>query len=233
MFIPLYDGEPLRNLKAPFVTYGIIAICVTVHLASLGGLLPAVEPLLAAGFGIIPKVVLGGAFLPVDLPQAPTWLTPVTSLFLHGNLAHLAGNMLFLWVFGDNVEDAMGHLRFAVFFLVCGILAAFAHALMNLDSVQPLIGASGSISGIIAAYLLLYPRVRIWGLVLKFVPIAVPAWVALGAWIMVQLFQGLWGGPSAVAWFAHLGGLAAGLGLLPLFVSHGISIRSRWSTGRP
>ena len=231
MFIPLYDGEPLRSLKAPFVTYGIIAICVTVHLASLGGFLPSVEPLLAAGFGIIPKVVLGDAFLPVDLPQAPAWLTPATSLFLHGNLAHLMGNMLFLWVFGDNVEDSMGHLRFAVFFLACGILAAFAHALMNLDSVQPLIGASGAISGIIAAYLLLYPRVRIWGLVLKFVPIALPAWVALGAWIMVQLFQGLWGGPSAMAWFAHLGGLVAGLCLLPLFVSRGISIRSRWFAG--
>ncbi len=232
MFIPLYDGEPMRNLRAPFVTYGIIAICVVVHVASLGGLLPAVEPLLAAGFGIIPKVVLGDAFLPGDIAQAPAWLTPATSLFLHGNLAHLAGNMLFLWVFGDNVEDCMGHLRFAVFFLACGILAAFAHALMNLDSVQPLIGASGAISGIIAAYLLLYPRVRIWGLVLKFVPVAVPAWVALGAWILVQLFQGLWGGPSAVAWFAHLGGLAAGLSLLPLFVSRGISIRSRWIASR-
>ena len=231
MFIPLYDGVPLRNLSAPFVTYGIIAICVTVHLASLGGFLPAVEPLLAAGFGIIPKVVLGDAFLPVDLAQAPTWLTPATSLFLHGNWAHLASNMLFLWVFGDNVEDSMGHLRFAVFFLACGVLAAFAHALMNLDSVQPLIGASGAISGIIAAYLLLHPRVRIWGLVLKFVPVAVPAWVALGAWILVQLFQALWGGASAVAWFAHLGGLVAGLCLLPLFARPDMSVRSRWFSG--
>ncbi len=231
MFIPLYDGEPLRNLKAPYVTHAIIAACVTVHLASLAGVLPAIEPLLAAGFGIIPQVVLGNAYLPADVPQAPAWLTPATSLFLHGNVAHLAGNMLFLWVFGDNVEDSMGHLRFAVFFLACGILAAFAHALMNIDSVQPLIGASGAISGIIAAYLLLYPRVRIWGLVFKFLPIAVPAWIALGAWIFVQLFQGLWGDASTVAWFAHLGGLLAGVALAPLFISRGVSIRSRWSGG--
>jgi membrane associated rhomboid family serine protease len=228
MFIPLHDGVAMRHLAQPLVTFGIIGLCIVLWLASLGGVLPPVEPLLAAGFGIIPKVVLGDAFLPEDLAQAPTWITPVTSLFLHGNWAHLAGNMLFLWVFGDNVEDSMGHLRFIVFFVACGVMAAFAHALMNVDSIQPLIGASGAISGVIAAYLLLHPHVRIWGLVLKVLPIAVPAWAAIGAWIAVQIFQGFWGTESGVAWFAHLGGLLAGLALTPFFVRPGISIRERW-----
>jgi membrane associated rhomboid family serine protease len=96
VFFPLHDGVPLRSVKAPFVGWGIIALCGALHLASVGGLLPPVEPLLAAGFGIIPKVVLGDAFLPSDLVQAPPWLSPVTSLFLHGGFAHLIGNMLFL-----------------------------------------------------------------------------------------------------------------------------------------
>ncbi len=229
MFIPLHDGVPLRNVKAPCVGWGIIALCSTLHLASVGGLLPPVEPLLAAGFGIIPKVVLGDAFLPSELIQAPPWLSPVTSLFLHGGFAHLIGNMLFVWVFGDNVEDSMGHVRFMVFFLLCGILAAFAHAAMNPQSIQPLIGASGAISGVVAAYLLLYPKVRIFGLVLKVVPVTVPAWVAIGAWVAFQVMQAFWGGVTAVAWFAHLGGLVAGVVLTPFLVRPGVSIRARWA----
>jgi len=229
VFIPLHDGVPLRNVKAPFVGWGIIALCSALHLASVGGLLPPVEPLLAAGFGIIPKVVLGDAFLPSELIQAPPWLSPVTSLFLHGGFAHLIGNMLFVWVFGDNVEDSMGHVRFMVFFLLCGILAAFAHAAMNPQSIQPLIGASGAISGVVAAYLLLYPKVRIFGLVLKVVPVTVPAWVAIGAWVAFQVMQAFWGGVTAVAWFAHLGGLVAGVVLTPFLVRPGVSIRARWA----
>ena len=229
MFIPLHDGVPLRNVKAPCVGWGIIALCSALHLASVGGLLPPVEPLLAAGFGIIRKVVLGDAFLPSELIQAPPWLSPVTSLFLHGGFAHLIGNMLFVWVFGDNVEDSMGHVRFMVFFLLCGILAAFAHAAMNPQSIQPLIGASGAISGVVAAYLLLYPKVRIFGLVLKVVPVTVPAWVAIGAWVAFQVMQAFWGGVTAVAWFAHLGGLVAGVVLTPFLVRPGVSIRARWA----
>jgi membrane associated rhomboid family serine protease len=229
MFLPLYDGVPMRNLASPVVTWAIIGLCVIIHAAAFTGVLPPVEPLLAAGFGIIPKVVLGDAYLPEDIVQAPGWLTPLTSLFLHGNLMHLAGNMLFLWVFGDNVEDSMGHWRFLAFFLVCGVMAAFGHALTYPDSVQPLIGASGAISGIIAAYLLLHPRVRVWGLVFKYLPLAVPAWVAIGAWIAVQVLQGLFGGESAIAWFAHLGGLAAGVTLAPFFIRRDISIRQRWA----
>ncbi len=218
MFIPLHDGEPLRHVRAAFVVYGIIALCTLLFAASEAGLLPRTDPYLAAGFGIIPKVVLGDAFLPLDLPQAPWWLTPATSLFLHGGWVHLLGNMLFLWVFADNVEDLMGHWRFALFFLLCGVCASLAHAFVNAGSTQPLIGASGAVSGVIAAYLLLFPRVQVWGLVLKYVPVRVPAFVAIGGWILFQLWQALFGGNATIGWFAHLGGVAAGLALTPFFL---------------
>ena len=229
MFIPLYDGVPLRHIRAPMVTYLIIAVCVALQAGSLIGVIPPVEPLLAAGFGIIPMVVLGQAYLPADIAQVPAWVSPVTSLFLHAGLAHLAGNMLFLWVFGDNVEDYMGSIRFAVFYLACGIAACLAHMAVNSGSTQPLIGASGAISGVIAAYVLLHPRVTIWGLVLKYVPLPLPAWVAIGGWIGVQVFQAVFGSASAVAWFAHLGGLLAGLGLTPVLLRRGQTVKARWA----
>lgn len=233
MFIPLHDGEPLRHVSLAAVTYAVIGACIVIFLASQGGLLPPTEPYLAAGFGIIPQVVFGQAYVPPEWPQAPVWLTPVTSLFLHGGWVHLAGNMLFLWVFADNVEDAMGHWRFALFFLLCGVAAALAHAFVNPDSVRPLIGASGAISGVVAAYLLLYPRVQVWGLVLKYVPVRVPAWVAIGAWIAFQLGQAVFGSHEQIAWTAHVGGIIAGLALTPFFIADGGSIRARWARARP
>lgn len=228
MFIPLHDDAPLRRISAPFICYGVIGICCALFLASQSGLLPTTDPYLSAGFGIIPKVVLGDGYLPREIPQAPWWATPVTSLFLHGGWLHIAGNMLFLWVFGDNVEDCMGHLRFAVFFLLCGVMSALSHAAVNPESIRPLIGASGAISGVVAAYLLLYPKVRVWGLFLKYIPLQAPAWAAIGAWIAFQLFQGFFGQEAGVAWFAHIGGVAAGLMLTPFFVRRDVSIRERW-----
>lgn len=231
MFIPLHDGEPLRHVRAPYVTYGLIALCTALFLGSQLGLLPQTDPYLAAGFGIIPKVVFGGAYVPPELPQAHPLLTPLTSVFLHGGWVHLVGNMLFLWVFGDNVEDMMGHWRFALFFVLCGVASALLHAVVDPDSVRPLIGASGAISGVIAAYLLLFPRVRVWGLVLKYIPVRIPAWLALGGWILVQFVQAFAGLDTAVGWFAHIGGAMAGLALAPLLVRRDISIRNRWVRG--
>jgi membrane associated rhomboid family serine protease len=228
MFMPIHDGLALRRIGAPVVTYAIIVTCVVLHAASFIGLLPAVEPLLAAGFGAIPVVVFGQGVLPGEIAQAPWWLSPVTSLFLHGSWMHLIGNMLFLWVFADNVEDSMGHVRFLLFFLVCGVLAAFAHALTDMSSIRPLIGASGAISGVVAAYVLLFPRVRIWVLVMKYIPLPVPAWAAIGAWVGFQLFQALFATGGAVAWFAHIGGLAAGFLLAPLFLARGVALRAHW-----
>lgn len=228
MFIPLHDGEPLRSVAAPFVCYAIITACIALFLASQVGFLPVTDPYLSAGFGIIPKVVLGDAFLPENIPQAPAWATLGTSLFLHGGWLHIAGNMLFLWVFGDNVEDSMGHLRFMAFYLLCGIVAGLTHAFINPDSIRPLIGASGAISGVVAAYLLLFPRVKVFGLVLKYIPVRIPAFMALGGWIGFQILAGLFGGDAGVAWFAHIGGIAAGLALTPFFLRPGLSVRLRW-----
>jgi membrane associated rhomboid family serine protease len=229
MFIPLYDGVRIRRIRAPVVTYAILASCIGLWLASTAGLLPAVEPLLAAGFGVIPQVVTGAAYLPPSIVQAPSWATPVTSLFLHGGAMHLIGNMLFLWVFADNVEDSMGHVRFILFYLLCGVAAGLLHTWVNIDSTRPLIGASGAISGVIAAYLLLHPRVRIWGLVLKYIPLQAPAWLAIGAWILFQLGQGFFGDQNTVAWFAHIGGVAAGLALTPLLLAPGVGLKDCWN----
>ena len=131
-------------------------------------------------------MLFGTAALPQGLPLVPEPITLVTSLFLHGSFLHLAGNMLFLWVFGDNVEDGMGHARFLVFFLLCGIAACLAHCLMNPLSTAPLIGASGAIAGVVAAYLILYPRVKIWALFFGRLPLQVPAMYAIGFWFLLQ-----------------------------------------------
>lgn len=227
MLVPLHDGVPLRHVRAGFITFALICVMVALHAASALGWLPAVEPALAAGFGAIPVLFGGTVSLPVDMIQAPVWLTPLTSLFLHANWLHLAGNMAFLYVFGDNVEDSFGHVRFVVFFLLCGIAATAAHLLMNSGSTSPLIGASGAISGVIGAYLLLYPHVRIWGLVFKF-PVRLPAWVLLTGWALLQVTQAFVDIGGRVAWFAHVGGLLAGLALTPLFVRRGTSLRDHW-----
>jgi membrane associated rhomboid family serine protease len=233
MFIPLHDSAPIRRIGAPVVSWAVMGLCVAAFAASQAGVLPPVEPYLAAGFGIIPKVLFGEAYLPAGLPQAPAWATPLTSLFLHAGWAHLIGNMLFLWVFADNVEDDFGHARFLLFYLICGVIAALCHAVINPGSGQPLIGASGAISGVIGAYVLLNPRVRIWGLVLKYIPLAVPAWAAIGGWAGFQLMQAFFGSDAAVAWFAHIGGLVAGLALTPLFLPRDVSLVQRWRAQAP
>ena len=217
MFIPLYDGVPLRHLKRPLATRALVGACLAGYLAPLFGLLPVSEPWLYAGFGLIPGVLFGTEALPEGLPFVPEPLTLATSLFLHGSVLHLLGNMLFLWVFGDNVEDATGSARFLLFYLACGIAAGLAHAWFTPDQTKPLIGASGAISGVVAAYLVLYPRVRLWGLFFAGIPLRLPAYLAIGMWIAVQVGAALLGGgDEAVGWFAHVGGLVAGALLIPL-----------------
>jgi membrane associated rhomboid family serine protease len=227
MFMPLHDGIPMRFLRQPTVTYALIIFCVLVY----GWL--ALDPsqvrgeAIAAGFGMIPSVLFGQAVLSPELARIPASLSVITSIFLHASVMHLVGNMLFLWVFGDNVEDAMGHLRFMLFFLICGMAGALAHAFVNPDSQQPLIGASGAISGVIMAYLMLYPRVRIWGLAFKAIPLRIPALWAIGAWITVQIVQAFVLKEGQVGWWAHLGGLGAGLVLTPLFIRREVRLFGR------
>ena len=208
MFVPLHDGVPLLHMKTPVMTRVLIAACAVVYPLTFYG--PIGADWIVAGFGLIPSVFFGTEALPDGLPFVPAWLTLATSIFLHGSVIHLLGNMLFLWVFVYNVEDAMGHVRFFIFFVACGSAAALVHAFIDPESGRPLIGASGGVSGIVAAYLILYPRVRLWALFLNGIPLKVPASVAIGFWFVLQLVSALFGGDEAVGWFAHLGGFVAG-----------------------
>jgi membrane associated rhomboid family serine protease len=152
-------------------------------------------------------------------------LTILTSMFLHGGVTHIIGNMLYLWIFGDNVEDSMGHIRFLFFYLLCGISAAFTQIMVSPRSTMPMIGASGAVSGVLGAYLLLYPRAQVMTLLFLgfFIEmVRIPAAILLSIWIIIQVFSGavslstrsLSGG---VAWFAHIGGFAMGMVLMPIF----------------
>jgi membrane associated rhomboid family serine protease len=215
MFIPLHDDAPLRVIRFQLVNGALIAINVLVLLYShlmLGG--DPGEAHFQLATGIIPAVLYHRAALPPGVGLIPEQLTLVTYMFVHADWFHLLSNMLFLWVFGDNVEDAYGHAGYLVFYLFCGVSAGFIHTLMFPHSEMPLIGASGAVSGVLAAYLVLFPRARVWILVLMRLPLRVPAAVALIAWIVVQvisLFALTDDETVSVAWWAHIGGFATGL----------------------
>jgi membrane associated rhomboid family serine protease len=172
-------------------------------------------------YGAIPALLFGDADLPPSLAVGiPAYATLLTSMFLHGGWMHLVGNMLYLWIFGNNVEDVMGHVRFVVFYLACGALAALSHAVTDPTSTIPMVGASGAISGVLGAYILLFPRAH----VLVFMPgigmMRVTAAVVLGLWFVMQLLSGGMsiGGPGGgVAFFAHIGGFVAGMVLIRFF----------------
>ena len=216
--IPLHDDNPTRIL--PIVTVAILVSCV---LAFLWQLLqaPHTQELLVMNLGVTPAALLGDFRPSPPLYSPPPWVTLITSMFLHGGWMHLIGNMLYLWIFGNNVEDAMGHARFVGFYLLCGIAAALIQALINPASTVPMIGASGAISGILGAYLLLYPRAR----VLVLLPfgalthlVRLPALVVLGFWFVLQIVNSLLANTGGgVAWGAHIGGFVTGLVLIPLF----------------
>ncbi|MGQ0658611.1 MAG: rhomboid family intramembrane serine protease [Chromatiales bacterium] len=217
--IPLHDDNPTR-IK-PAVTVSLIVLCVLVFFwqLSLGreGGQRAVFSL-----GVIPAVLFDHAELPVELAWMPPSGTIFTSMFLHGGFMHLAGNMLYLWIFGNNVEDAMGHGRFIIFYVLCGAAAALGQAIMNPQSQIPMIGASGAISGVLGAYLLLYPHARILVLLpLGFFSqmLQLSALWVLGFWFVLQLLNSAItsGGQGGVAWFAHIGGFLAGMILIPVF----------------
>jgi membrane associated rhomboid family serine protease len=168
-----------------------------------------------------------GMYCLVD--AAPKYWTVITSMFTHGGWFHLIGNMLFLWVFGNNIEDATGHGRFLLFYLLCGTAAAATQALISPHSVVPMVGASGAISGVLGAYLLLYPRVRVHTLIILpiyITTVALPAWVMLGYWAALQLISGLGSltqvEAGGVAFFAHVGGFITGLILVRLFASEDV-----------
>jgi membrane associated rhomboid family serine protease len=247
---PIRDDNP--HFLTPFVTYGLIAtnILAWVVLQRLG-----MEPGLSSSvcrLGLIPGELLQTAAPGTRFPVGPgtvcivgdmsAWYTPLTSMFMHGSWLHLLGNMWFLWIFGNNVEDSMGHWRFVAFYLLCGFAAAALQVAADPASVIPMVGASGAIGGVMGAYVLLYPRVHVHMLiVLGFyvTTIAVPAIFMLGYWFVVQLISG-WTSIGAegggVAFWAHVGGFAAGALLVLLFRNPQLLERHPyhgWNRGSP
>ena len=236
--IPLSDDNP--TVLRPYVTVTLIVLCVLVFLWELSLGDDTDRALTVLGF-------TPGAFSHPEGAQTavlgiPVWATIFTSLFLHAGYLHIAGNMLYLWIFGNNIEDAMGHARFVFFYLVCGVVAALTMWLTDPASHTPIVGASGAISGVLAAYMLLYPRAWVRVVVpelLLLYPFRVRAvWVAV-SWFALQLLSALLTPASepGTAWWAHVGGFAAGLALTPLLKSRAVpyfgpvDTRGPWANG--
>src|SRR5829696_2241252 len=243
MVFPLYDDNADRT-TTPLVNYGLIAlnIFVFVVLQKLGS-----DTSFTYSFSTVPAEILKGVDIttPARVLEHPVtgqrvlipglgetpgsvYFTLFTSMFMHGGIAHIAGNMLFLWIFGDNIEDRLGHIKYVIFYLLCGVIASLAHvfttgvfASQESSLLVPSLGASGAISGVLGGYLLLHPRRRVTVLLFRFLT-DVPAWVAIGIWFLFQLISGLGmlGGGSqegGVAYAAHIGGFIAGLVLIKFF----------------
>ncbi len=213
-------GDENDHSGVAFVSIGLIVVNVLAWLLELSQPSPAALQSFIEAWGVVPREYSAGQDIAPQIPY-PYWSTLLTSMFLHGGWGHLGGNMLFLWIFGDNIEHRIGHLRFIVFYLVCGFAAGLAHIFFNAGSMIPTVGASGAISGVLGGYLVLFPRNRVyvmtWGGVA-----AVPAILMLGLWILLQFVNGFGSvaetpETGGVAYLAHIGGFVAGMILAPLF----------------
>lgn len=227
---PIGDDNTDRQI-IPFVNYVFVAlnVLVFVFLQGLGG-----NDAFSYAFSLVPKEITTGVDLAgVQIVQdalgntgkvhlypspLPVYFNFISSMFMHGGWAHLLGNMLFLWIFGDNLEDRLGHIRYILFYIVCGIAAAFGQIVMDSGSVIPMLGASGAISGVLGGYILLFPHRRVKAIMFNFLT-EVPAYVAIGIWIVYQLVLGFMTDPGTggVAYAAHIGGFVAGLALVKVF----------------
>jgi membrane associated rhomboid family serine protease len=219
--LPIGDDDSDRRF-APLINYILIAInvLVFVFLQGMGG-----NEKFTYAFSTVPAEILTGKDITAGVLEPtpiPVYFTLITSMFMHGGWAHLLGNMLFLWVFGDNIENRIGHVRYLIFYLVCGIIASLSHVFVSgSDSLIPSLGASGAISGVLGGYLLLFPSRRVRVIMGRGIT-TVPAFVALGIWIVFQVISqmGILGGDQGgggVAYAAHIGGFIAGLALIKLF----------------
>ena len=223
--VPLYDDNP--TTRDPVVTYLLIGLCVGAFFWQLQ-FESREETAVLYTYGMVPARLFG-LWHPRGLQGVPAWVTLVTSMFLHGGWFHLIGNMLFLWVFGNNIEDALGRGRFLFFYLCCGVVAALTQALSSYGSHVPMVGASGAIAGVLGAYLLLYPsanvHVFVWILIF-FRMVNIPAWILLGLWFAMQLLSGLARSPGTpgVAFWAHVGGFVSGIVLVILLRPRGLSM---------
>jgi membrane associated rhomboid family serine protease len=244
-----YHDENVTQRTA-YISYALIGVNVLVWLAiqGAGSTIPLARSV--CELGLIPGELTGRLppGTPFPMGEGLVCLTDpghqvgnvLSSMFLHGGWMHLLGNMWFLWIFGNNIEDSMGHARFVVFYLLCGVAAALAQVIVNPDSGIPMVGASGAISGVMGAYLILYPRVRVWTMVpigFFLTSIALPAWTMLLYWIAIQTFGGLIGilgeERGGVAFWAHVGGFVAGVVLIKLFARPGDVAAHRSHRWRP
>jgi len=217
--IPLRDENPTRT--RPFVNHALVAINVAVFIYQIMLSVEGGEP---AYMGFVERMGLTPGFLtsPSTWSQTaiPAPLTLLTSMFVHGGILHLAGNMLYLWVFGDNIEDTLGHINYLLFYLACVFGAAIAQVLIEPGSIVPMVGASGAIAGVLGAYLVLHPNAQVLALVFLVIFIRImylPASVLLGIWFAIQIFSAFAGGGAGVAWYAHIGGFLVGVLLVSVF----------------
>ena len=217
MFFPYKDDNP--RVLVPYVTYGILGLNILVFIGQI--LISISDPDLGTA------IVYTFGFVPAKF----SIITIITSMFIHGGLAHIVGNMWFLWLFGDNVESVLGHLKYFLFYMVCGIGAAFGQFLISTSSEVPMVGASGAIAGVLGAYMIQFPKARVHVLVILIfiTTIAVPAQIVLGLWFLMQLTGGLgtlgMDTTGGVAWFAHVGGFISGVGFLRYFQKLRLEIR--------
>ena len=216
MFVPLHDNTPLLVIRFQFVTLAIIVGNVIIYLFTGAFHSDVYLANVATSFGVVPSDLTHSASQSIPYSPIPEPFTFLTYMFLHASWMHLITNMLFLWVFADNVEDAFGYGAFALFYLLCGIAGALAHVAMEPNSAAPLIGASGAVSGVIGAYVLLYPRARLLILVFSILPLRLSAIWVLGGWFLLQVFYVVVAernGDIEVAFWAHIGGFIAGLAI--------------------
>lgn len=211
MFLPLHDSNPVRHIRFPYVTYGLIAINIIVFIVQLAHGSGRSFDEFAITFAAVPVYFLN-PLAPDRLPGLPDELTLFTYAFLHADWLHVLTNMLFLWVFGDNIEDALGHVKFTLFYLACAALSALVFFAFAGAQGGWLIGASGAVAGVMGAYIVLYPHARVFVLfqIVNPIPLPVPALWMLGVWAAMQVFYLVVGDSSPVAWSAHLGGLVIG-----------------------
>ena len=228
MVMPLRDDDTDRR-TVPVVTYVLIAVNVIVWLIELG-----LGDKFINGFSTVPyeithntdlvgtkTIEAGGQSIPINLFPGPTpiYLTLLTSMFMHASWMHIIGNMLYLWIFGDNIEDRIGHGKFVAFYLLCGLAASTAHIMVGTDSVIPSLGASGAIAGVLGGYLVLFPKRKVQVLMVRQI-VSMPAFMVLGLWILLQVFSQIsviGGEGGGVAYMAHIGGFVAGVVLIFLF----------------
>jgi membrane associated rhomboid family serine protease len=237
MVLPLHDDNPTTT--RPLVTVALIIGCVVVYVWQHLLLSGQGAERAAYALGVIPALLTGREVAPPEIAWVPPAATIFTSMFMHAGFMHMAGNMLFLWIFGNNIEDAMGHGRFLVFYLLCGVAAVFAQVLPNPGSIIPMVGASGAISGVLGAYMLLFPRARVLlGLPLGFVIVQLgrfPAVWVLAGWFVLQLVMGSLSAAQipgrtegGIAFGAHVGGFVAGLLLVALFKRRDVPLWRRF-----